>query len=90
LVVGGSALFSEVVAGGGTFQLSTRADCVVTLTVYDGSGHPVEVWSGIPGEITGGRKEFPSPDMRVEITFDKAVGRRFGHRSKGERRRSRL
>ena len=67
LAVEGSALFEELVAGGGTFQLAYRGECQLALALYDDRGAPVEEWAGIPAEIVGGQKEF-----RVRTTISRS------------------
>lgn len=74
LAVEGSALFHELVSGGGTFRLSYRGECQLALTLYDDRGEPVEEWAGIPAEVVGGQKEFRLRTRIPRSPIEVAVG----------------
>jgi hypothetical protein len=74
ITIEGSALFSEMVAQGGTIQFRSSAKAQATLIVCDNQGQPIESWPGINGEIGGGQKELHFQSQLPRCPFNFKIG----------------
>jgi Domain of unknown function (DUF4365) len=74
IVIEGSALFSDLVAQGGVFQLRSSAKAQATLTLHNQTGEIVESWVGINGLIAGGQKELHFTSELPRCPFSLKVG----------------